>query len=276
MEFELNEKYETLKRHVSGYRNAMVAYSGGVDSVFLLKVAVDCLGSEAVLACLGLSESVAHSEYQGAREVADKIGAKMEIVSPNEMQNPNYLANPENRCFFCKTELYTVLADVARERHFEVIFNGTNADDLGDYRPGLQAADDFKVISPLADANLTKSEIRTLSKELDLQTWDKPAQPCLSSRVVYGLSITPKRLSQVERAEEFLREKGFKELRVRHHDKLARIEVPAEQLPDLIAEPIRSEINRTFKELGFTYVSLDLQGFRSGSCNEALPPSTES
>ena len=270
MDAELKHKYKKLIQQVSGYRNALIAYSGGVDSVFLLKVAVDCLGSESVLACLGLSESVAQSEYKGACEVAANIGTKMEIVAPNEMQNPSYQANPENRCFFCKTELYTVLTEVAKNRHFEVIFNGTNADDLGDYRPGLQAADDFKVISPLADANLTKSDIRTLSKELELPTWDKPAQPCLSSRVIYGLSITPERLNQVEKAEEFLRSKGFRELRVRHHDKLARIEVPPDQLEQLVAEPLRSEINATFKKLGFTYVSLDLQGFRSGSGNEVL------
>ena len=267
---ELQARYRRLQGVVGGYTKVLVAYSGGVDSVLLLKTAIDCLGSENVLACIGVSDSLAESEFENACRIAEEIGARVEVVRPDEMSNPNYLANPTNRCYFCKSELYTLLTGVSQERACDVVFSGTNADDLQDFRPGLQAAEEQKIVSPLAQAHLTKADIRTLSKHLGLNTWDKPAQPCLSSRVAYGLSITPERLKQVEQGEAFLRSQGLRELRVRLHDTLAPIELPAEHIAALMQPGLRDEIVRRFKEMGFVYVTLDLQGFRSGSGNELL------
>ena len=248
----------------------IVAYSGGVDSVFLLKAVVDCLGRENVLAGIGLSESLAQSEYRQAFEIAEQMGAKVEVVHPQEMSSPEYRNNPPNRCWYCKSELYSLLNEIAQQRGYDMVLCGTNSDDLGDFRPGLQAAKEFKVASPLEEAGLTKDDIRKLSQRLGLPTWDKPAQPCLASRMAYGLEITPQRLKQIEQGEEYLRGLGLRELRVRHHGNLARIEVPAERIAELVKDDRREQIVTFFKKLGFTYVSMDLQGFRSGSGNEAL------
>ena len=266
----LQDRYKRLRQIVAAYQKVLVAYSGGVDSTLLLKVALDTLGAGNVLACLGLSDSVPKADYDDACKIARQMGAALEIVHPNEMNNPNYRANPANRCYFCKTELYSLLTDLAKQRDFEVVLCGTNADDACDYRPGQQAADEFHVESPLEQAQLTKQDIRTLSRELNLETADKPAQPCLASRVTYGLSVTPDRLKQIEKCEAFLKTKGLDVLRVRHHDNLARIEVPPEKIELLSQETLRTEIVNHFKSLGFTYVTLDLQGFRSGSANESL------
>jgi len=266
----LESKHDRLLEIIGAYKKVIIAYSGGVDSVFLLKVALDALGPDRVLACIGLSASLARTEYKGACDIAKDLGAKVEIVHPEEMNNPDYLANPANRCYFCKSELFKVLCDVAKTRQFDAIFTGTNADDMSDFRPGLQAAKEFDVIGPLAKAGLTKEDIRIQSKKFNLPTWDKPAQPCLSSRVTYGLSITPERLKQIEKGEEFLRSKGLKELRVRHHDNLVRIEVPPDKFNTIMQPDMHRQIVTFFKSLGFTYVTLDLQGFRSGSGNELL------
>ena len=267
---QLQEKYQRLNDLVSGYKEAIVAYSGGVDSVFLLQVTVERLGAANVLAVIGQSESLAQSEYEGALRIAEQIGAQVIVVQPREMDNTDYAANTANRCFYCKTELYCMLTQLAQERGYEVVLCGANADDQHDWRPGLQAAKEYKVESPLAEAGLTKDDIRQLSKQLGLSTWDKPAQPCLASRVAYGLEITPEKLRQIERGEEYLHSLGLRELRVRHHGNLVRIEVPQEDIGKLICEPQRSGIVGFFKNLGFAYVSLDLQGFRSGSGNEIL------
>jgi len=264
------EKFRRLQENLKQYQKVIVAYSGGVDSVCLLKVAVDTLGGENVLACIGVSESLAEREYQKALDIAEQIGANIEVVHPKEMENPDYQQNPADRCFHCKSELYGLLQELSQRNDFDAVLCGTNVDDLGDFRPGLQAAKKFKVASPLEEAQLTKEDIRAISKLLQLPTWDQPAQPCLASRMPYGLTITPERLKQVEQGEEFLRSLGLRELRVRHHDKLVRIEVPPEHIGDLIEDPRRRQIVDFFKKLGFTYVSLDLQGFRSGSGNEAL------
>jgi len=266
----LQARYSNLQQILRGFRKVLVAYSGGVDSAFLLKAAVDTLGREQVLACIGVSESLARSEYEKALALAKQIGAPIEIVHPRELENPQYQANPANRCFYCKAELYRLLNDIAAQRGCDAVLCGTNADDLGDFRPGLQAAKRFSVHSPLEEAGLSKADIRALSKALGLPTWDQPAQPCLASRLPYGIAVTPERLNQVEQGEAFLRSLGFRELRVRHHDKLVRIEVPADRLAELVTEPRRREVVEFFKKLGFTFVSLDLQGFRSGSANEAL------
>ncbi len=270
LDSKLDARYQQLQATVRRYRRALLAFSGGVDSTLLLRVMVETLGRDNVLACLGIGDALSASEEKQARELAEAIGANIQVVNPNEMANPGYRANAPNRCYFCKSELYRTLTDVARQGNYEVIFNGTNADDLGDHRPGLTAAAEYEIVSPLADAGLTKQDVRTLSKHLQLPTWDKPAQPCLASRVIYGISVNPDRLKQIEQAEAFLRGKGLRDLRVRHHDRTARIEVPADEIVRLATEPLRSEIVTYLKQLGFTYVSLDLQGFRSGSGNEAL------
>jgi uncharacterized protein len=267
---EQQEKYDRLREHLKQYQKVIVAYSGGVDSVCLLKAAVDSLGGENVLACIGVSESLAGSEYKKALDIAEHIGANIEVVHPQEMSNPDYQQNPANRCFHCKSELYGLLQELSQRNGYDAVLCGTNVDDLGDFRPGLQAAKKFKVASPLEEAQLTKEDIRAISKLLQLPTWNQPAQPCLASRMPYGLQITPERLKQIEQGEEFLRSLGLSELRVRHHDTLVRIEVPPERIGDLSEDPRRLQIVDFFKTLGFTYVTLDLQGFRSGSGNEAL------
>ena len=266
----LDERYQRLQEILRSYKNVIVAYSGGVDSTFLLKAALDCLGPEKVLACIGASESLAQSEQQQAVDIAKKLGAEIQLVYPREVDDPKYKSNPPQRCYYCKSELYKLLDELARQKDYEAILCGTNADDLSDFRPGLQAAKQWGVHSPLEKAGLCKEDIRTLSKMFGLTTWDKPAQPCLASRMAYGLEITPKRLKQIEEGEKFLRGLGIKTLRVRHHDNLVRIEVPASDFRQIIDEKKREKMVVFFKKLGFTYVSLDLQGFRSGSGNETL------
>jgi uncharacterized protein len=267
---ELDGRYQRLQQILKRYGKVIVAYSGGVDSAFLLKAAVESLGADKVLAAIGVSESLAQSEYGKACELAEQMGAAVEVVHPEEMNDPGYQKNPPNRCFYCKSQLYRLLNDLAKQRGYEAVLCGTNVDDLGDFRPGLRAAKEYQVASPLEEAGLTKADIRVLSKRLGLETWDKPAQPCLASRVPYGMEITVERLKQIEEGEEFLRGLGLRELRVRHHGELVRIEVPTERIIELVTQPRREEIVAFFKKLGFSYVSLDLQGFRSGSGNEVL------
>jgi len=223
-----------------------------------------------VLACIGVSESLAKSQYKVACDIAEQIGARVEVVHPKEMSNTDYQANTPNRCFHCKSELYNLLCDLAAKRNFDAVLCGTNADDLSDFRPGLQAAEKFNVASPLAQADLTKDDIRLLSKHLGLETWDKPAGPCLASRIAYGQQITAEKLKQIEQGEEFLSAMGLRELRVRHHGNLVRIEVPADEICNLTRDDNRRKITAFFKKLGFNYVSLDMEGFRSGSANEVL------
>lgn len=266
----LEARYQRLQEILRSYKKVIVAYSGGVDSTFLLKAALDCLGRENVLACMGQSESLAQREQQHAVDIAQQLGAELRLVYPREMDNPEYRSNPPQRCYYCKVELYKLLKDLAEQLGYEAVLCGTNADDLSDFRPGLKAAQQWDVRSPLEEARLSKDDIRTLSKKLGLATWDKPAQPCLASRMAYGLEITPERLKQIEEAEEFLRGMGFQQLRVRHHGNLVRIEVPAEKIAELLHDHQREQIAAFFKKRGFTYVSVDLEGFRSGSGNETL------
>ena len=267
---ELAAKSQRLGEILGGYRRVVVAYSGGVDSVFLLKAAIDRLGADNVLACIGVSESLAESEYRGGLEIAQEIGATVQVVQAEEMGNPDYLANTAQRCFHCRSDLYRLLTEVAQQNGYDAVLCGANVDDLGDYRPGHRAAEQYGVVSPLQQAELTKADIRALSKQLGLKTWDKPAAPCLASRVAYGLGITPERLKQIEKGEEYLRGMGFRFLRVRHHGDLVRIEVDAANIGVFLDEKRRGETVEFFKTLGFKYVSLDLQGFRSGSANEVL------
>lgn len=266
----LEEKYNSLRDILKGLGKVVVAYSGGVDSTFLLKAAVDTLGAGNVLACIGVSASLAKSQYEQAVECGRIIGARVEEVTVDEVEDEKYAANKADRCFHCKSHLYGLLVDIAKEKGFENVVCGSNFDDKDDFRPGNRAASVFGVHCPLMEAELTKEDIRTLSKQMELPTADVPASPCLASRIIYGLEVTEARLKQVEEAEDFLRMLGLVEFRVRHHETVARIEVHGEDIEKVTAEPNRTKILEKFKGIGFKYVTLDLQGFRSGSLNESL------
>ncbi|HEU0299992.1 MAG TPA: ATP-dependent sacrificial sulfur transferase LarE [Longimicrobium sp.] len=248
--------------------SVVVGYSGGVDSVFLARVAVDVLGAENVLAVTGKSDSIASWMEDTARQVAERFGIPWLELETREMDDPRYAANPGNRCYFCKSELWTRLAEVARERGLAAVLDGSNADDVGDHRPGAVAAAENAVRSPLLEAGLTKAEIRAWSRELGLPTWDQPAAPCLASRIPYGIAVTPRRLREIETAELALRALGFRDFRVRHHDGLARLEVHPSEI-GLVAEH-RGEIQGVVRAAGFRRVLIDLQGYRRGSLNEGL------
>jgi uncharacterized protein len=268
----IEEKLADLRGVIRGYESVVVAFSAGADSTLVAKVAADVLGDRA-LAVTSASESLAERELREALEYAESLGINHRVIYTNELSNPDYLANPTNRCYHCKTELYDHLVALAQEEGFATVANGLNLDDLGDYRPGLQAAKEHDVRAPLQEAGLIKADVRAISKLLDVPTWDKPAMACLSSRVPYGESITPEKLRQIDRAEQALRDLGYRQLRVRHHGQVARIELPTEALVSFVAEHAATATER-LKALGFLYVTLDLQGFRSGSMNEVLSAKT--
>ena len=247
-----------------------MAFSAGVDSTFLLKAAHRAIGAHAV-ALTASSPTVPPGELNAAKEFAHSLGCRHIVVDSNELANPSFNQNPVNRCFFCKDELYRICRAEADKLGIETIVDGTNLDDLKDHRPGLKAADEWGVRHPLVEAEMTKDDIRRYSHELDLPTWDKPSSPCLSSRFPYGTEITLDRLQKVGACEIFLKQLNFREFRVRFHGDLARIEVPQREFDQLLDKTTREAIVKKFKEIGFNYVSLDLQGFRSGSLNETLP-----
>ena len=253
-----------------GLGKVVIAYSGGVDSSFLLKAAVETLGAENVLACIDAGASLPQSQYKAAVKLAEQMGSLLQTIKSGEINDSAYSANKADRCFHCKYHLFQTLLEIAKANGFDHVLCGNNFDDLDDYRPGNRAAGIFNIKSPLADAQLTKSDIRELSRDFDLPTADIPASPCLASRIVYGLEVTAERLSQVEQAEEFLKQLGFIEFRVRHHDQVARIEVQAEDIEKIIAEPVRTQIVEKLKSLGFKFITVDMKGFRSGSLNELL------
>ena len=263
-----NEKYQKLQEILTGMGSILVAFSGGTDSSLVLKVAHDVLGDQ-VLAMTAVSASLPASERLEAGQIARQIGAQHILVESDETADPEYLANTPNRCFFCKKETYGKLTTYAEQHGFRVIVDGTNADDTGDYRPGRTAARAYHVRSPLLEAGFTKAEIRNLSHELGLPNWDKPAAACLSSRIPYGTTITLEVLSQVERAEALLHGLGLRQLRVRHHGPVARIEAEPEDFSRLLGH--RNEIVTGLKAIGYTFVSLDLAGFHSGSMNAGIP-----
>jgi pyridinium-3,5-biscarboxylic acid mononucleotide sulfurtransferase len=258
---------EKLEARIRDLGSLVVCYSGGVDSAFVLLVAHRVLGARAV-GLTAVSPSLAPGEKELAIKVAKEIGARHELVETHEIDNPNYASNPTNRCYYCKTELYDVAAKWAAEHGFTAIANGTNTDDLGDYRPGLDAAREAKVISPLIDVGMNKADVRRHSQALGLGVWDKPASACLSSRLPYGTSVTRERLAQIGGLEEDLRALGFRQLRVRYHEKVARIEIEQSELHR--AFDLREQIVAAGKKHGFVYVTLDLQGYRTGSHNELL------
>ena len=272
----LQQKYDKLKEILSGSGRLLIAYSGGVDSTFLLKVAVDTLGKDKVSACIAQGPSLPQSQYDRAARLAKEMGAEMMTIQADEMSDAAYLANKADRCYHCKSHLFEQLAGIAKENGFDTIACGHNFDDTKDYRPGNMAAADFGISTPLIEAELTKQDIRQLSKELNLPTAQIPASPCLASRIAYGIEITEKNLQQVEGAEEFLKSLGLVEFRVRHHGEVARIEVHPEDMPKIIAPEVREKIIEKLKQLGFKFVALDLAGFRSGSLNETLSQTEKS
>jgi len=266
----LDAKFEKLLDIIRGMQRVAVAFSAGVDSTFLLKAAVEALGPEHVVAVTGKSDSLAQAEFEQTIELAKSMGVEHVLLETHEFEDPNYLANPTNRCYFCKTDLFKHVNRFAAERGLNAVLTGVNFDDQSDWRPGIQAGREQNVRAPLAEAGLTKDEIRVLSRRMGLPTHDKPASPCLSSRIQYGEQITPEKLNQIDRSERFLRSLGFRECRVRHHNNLARIEVPADQIERLCSPEIRTQVDAALREFGYAYVTIDARGFRSGSMNEVI------
>jgi len=262
------EKFFRLLSLLKDAESAVLAFSGGVDSSFLLR-AMKMAGIR-FLAVTGSSETVPENERIRAATFAEQEGAEHRVITTGEMQNELFVANPPDRCFYCKQDLFLRIREIAATENYRVICDGSNADDLNDYRPGRKAADLYRVRSPLAECGLSKQDIRQLSKDLGLDTWNKTASPCLSSRFPYGQRITPYLLKRVDKAEEFLKTLGMSTVRVRVHGDIARIEVPEQDMPAILEQDIRGRITEAFRSLGFTFISLDLEGFRSGNMNRSL------
>ena len=265
----MNEHYVNLINILKGYGSAAVAFSGGVDSTLLLRAAQEALGEKAVAVTAAI-EAVPERELQAAKDFCASLGVRQIIVHPDVMALPGFSENPPDRCYHCKKRIFSALTEAARESGCAVLAEGTNLDDEGDYRPGMRALAELGVKSPLREAGMTKAEIRACSKALGLDTWDKPSCACLASRFAYGERITPEGLRRVDAAEAYLHDLGFRQVRVRVHGDLARVEAEPEDIPRLIAPELRAAVDEKLRALGFAYAALDLRGYRTGSMNETL------
>jgi pyridinium-3,5-biscarboxylic acid mononucleotide sulfurtransferase len=271
------QNYEDLRTYIKQFKNVIVAFSGGIDSYFVLKASLDTLGKDNVLAVTGDSPSLKERERQQTAKLAKNIGANHKIIFTEEMQNPDYFNNPSNRCYFCKDELFGKLEELKMELHYDAIFDGTNFDDMSDYRPGYKAGRNHNIVSPLAELKFTKSSIREISRALGLEIWAKPSTPCLSSRIPYGQIVTIEKLSIIEQAEELLKQFGFRDFRVRHFEfpadgngkkmKLAKIDIAGRETENILDEKLILRINEMLKNLGYDFVTLDMGGLKSGSLN---------
>jgi pyridinium-3,5-biscarboxylic acid mononucleotide sulfurtransferase len=266
---ELENKQKRLEGELRKMRSLIVAYSGGVDSAYLAYAAHQALGNR-MLAVTALSASYSERDRREAEACVERFQVPHEFINTSELSNPDYRANNPDRCFFCKDELFTQLDQLAARRGFATVAYGVNVDDQGDWRPGQKAARNHQVLTPLLHAGLTKADIRELSRRVDLPVWDRPASACLSSRIAYGIEVTPERLAVVEKGEEALRALGFRQFRVRHHDNLVRLEIAPEELARALTPEMASKFVEIFKPLGFNFVTLDLEGYRSGSLNTHL------
>ena len=266
---ELEKKHARLEEQLGRMPSLIVAYSGGVDSAYLAYAAHRALG-ERMLAVTALSASYSARDRAEAEKCVARYDFRHEFISTDELANPSYRANQGDRCYFCKDELFAKLDELAGKRGFAGVAYGINHDDLGDWRPGQQAAREHKVLTPLLDAGLTKADIRELSRRVDLPVWDRPASACLSSRIAYGIEVTPERLAIVEKGEESLRTLGFRQFRVRYHEQLVRLEISPEEMPRALSTEMTRKFVEIFKELGFKFVTLDLEGYRTGSMNSLL------
>jgi uncharacterized protein len=265
----IKTKLNTLIQILKEMDQVLIAYSGGVDSTFLMKVAKDTLADQ-VLAVTASSETYSERELEQAKSICQQLGIRLKIIPTKELEYPNFASNPVNRCYYCKKELFSELRVVADKENITFIADGTNADDLDDYRPGLIALEELAIRSPLKEAGLTKRDIRELSKKMNLPTWNKPAIACMASRFPYGTEITNEKLRMVERAENYLHDLGIKQVRVRHHGTIARIEVTQEDFPIFISDIEGKKIVDHIKQIGYKYIALDLEGYRTGSMNEVL------
>jgi len=263
------EKLNKLKENISNMGSLAVSFSGGVDSTFLLKVAVDILGDKTV-AITARSSTYPEREYREAEAFAKSLGVKHVVIISEELEIEGFSENPVNRCYFCKHELFEKVKEVAIQNGIRYVADGSNLDDLGDYRPGMQAAQELEVVSPLKASEMTKEDIRLLSKEMNLPTWNKQAFACLASRFPYGHKITKEKLAMIDKSEQFLLDLDFWQVRVRHHGDLARIEVSATEIGRFFHEELMEKVYAEFKKIGFTYVSLDMKGYRTGSMNETI------